>query len=534
MADDSVKPARSSVLRLRGLPYQATEDDIRGFFTGFVPVVIHTCKRNGRATGEAYVQFGSETEAARAIAAKNSQYLGHRYIEIFEALEGDIGIKTALGGSDLKLKGFVVRMRGLPFTTTAEQVVEFFEGVQVVRGAEGVVFTRLPDGRPTGEAYVEFPTKEEQDEAMKRHKEKLGSRYIELFVSSKGDMLQAVQHNGYYTGQPDPQHAKQQRHGGGSHAGPGQHAPSFSSDGSTLELRGLPYSATIDDITTFFAGFNIGEKDVHLTSRVDSRSGQVTNTGYAYVQFGSSADAERAREVKHCAMMGSRYVECLAYPHREGGRHRGGDDDQRSGGSGSQGHTPKANGRVHPKGMGAPHMSPQGQPLMGPPDYSAQQQQQMLMQQHYHLMHQHLALQQQQAVHGYDQVPWSSMGGGVVGAPGPATPRGVGPPGWYKGFSNAPGMGPPAMGHLGSFPAAAAAGYGYGMGPSGGGGSGPIGGGTAGYGGPRADGPFEFGMQTGHGPSPRGSNSAPHQGGTNLGGTAHRAPPGGGAGAPGM
>lgn len=153
-------------------------------------------------------------------------------------------------------------MRGLPFVTTAEAVVEFFGGVEVVRGAEGVVFTRLPDGRPTGEAYVEFPTKEAQDEAMKRQKEKLGPRYIELFVSSKGDMLQAVQHNGYYTSQPDgaPQQGGSGGRGGrhnrqkGSGGPAAQPPPPCASDGSALELRGLPYSATVEDVTSFFAG----------------------------------------------------------------------------------------------------------------------------------------------------------------------------------------------------------------------------------------------------------------------------------------
>lgn len=171
-------------------------------------------------------------------------------------MEGDISTKKALGGADLKLKGFVVRMRGLPFTTTAAQVVAFFDGVEVVRGDEGVVFTRLTDGRPTGEAYVEFPTKEAQDEAMQRHKEKLGARYIELFVSSKGDMLQAVQHNGYYTGDPDgvSHHGSKGYRGvGAGHGGP-QQSPPCASDGSTLELRGLPYSATVDDVTSFFEG----------------------------------------------------------------------------------------------------------------------------------------------------------------------------------------------------------------------------------------------------------------------------------------
>ncbi len=45
--------------------------------------------------------------------------------------------------------------------------------------------------RPTGEAYCEMASEEALVEAMRRHKKLIGSRYIELFASSKAEMLQA-------------------------------------------------------------------------------------------------------------------------------------------------------------------------------------------------------------------------------------------------------------------------------------------------------------------------------------------------------
>jgi len=50
--------------------------------------------------------------------------------------------------------------------------------------------SQTPDGRPTGEAFVELKDEEGQKEAMKRHKEVMGTRYIELFTSSKADLVQ--------------------------------------------------------------------------------------------------------------------------------------------------------------------------------------------------------------------------------------------------------------------------------------------------------------------------------------------------------
>jgi hypothetical protein len=38
---------RSSLTKLRGLPYDATEDEIADFFQGFETSLIHICRRDG-------------------------------------------------------------------------------------------------------------------------------------------------------------------------------------------------------------------------------------------------------------------------------------------------------------------------------------------------------------------------------------------------------------------------------------------------------------------------------------------------------
>lgn len=52
--------------------------------------------------------------------------------------------------SDMRLRGHVVRLRGLPFRATPAEVVAFFDGIPILGGEEGVVLTYTPDGRPTG------------------------------------------------------------------------------------------------------------------------------------------------------------------------------------------------------------------------------------------------------------------------------------------------------------------------------------------------------------------------------------------------
>ena len=65
--------------------------------------------------------------------------------------------------------------------------IEFFnngeEACDVLDEEGGVLFVKKPDGRATGDAFVLFKEEAEGDKALLKHKEIIGSRYIELFRS---------------------------------------------------------------------------------------------------------------------------------------------------------------------------------------------------------------------------------------------------------------------------------------------------------------------------------------------------------------
>lgn len=66
---------------MRGLPYNATMSDISAFFSGFdiIPNGIHLVTgRDGRASGEAYTEFSSESQAESAVKAKHREKIGTR------------------------------------------------------------------------------------------------------------------------------------------------------------------------------------------------------------------------------------------------------------------------------------------------------------------------------------------------------------------------------------------------------------------------------------------------------------------------
>ena len=55
---------------------------------------------------------------------------------------------------------------------------------------DGVLFVRKPDGRATGDAFVLFNEEEDADKALRKHKQNIGSRYIELFRSTSAEVQQ--------------------------------------------------------------------------------------------------------------------------------------------------------------------------------------------------------------------------------------------------------------------------------------------------------------------------------------------------------
>ena len=141
------------------------------------------------------------------LAAKMSKFLG---VDIFfEKLTHKSILGNNTEAQEFLGRGgqVIIRMRGLPYDCSAKQVVsriniigiitssrllfqiEFFnngeEACDVLDQEGGVLFVKKPDGRATGDAFVLFKEETEGEKALLKHKEIIGSRYIELFRSEK-------------------------------------------------------------------------------------------------------------------------------------------------------------------------------------------------------------------------------------------------------------------------------------------------------------------------------------------------------------
>jgi hypothetical protein len=75
----------------------------------------------------------------------------------------------------------VIRMRGLPFNSNIRTVTDFLGDVSRSIKPGCVVLCEAPDGRRNGEAYVEFTKEIYANEAQKKDRQSIGSRYVEIF-----------------------------------------------------------------------------------------------------------------------------------------------------------------------------------------------------------------------------------------------------------------------------------------------------------------------------------------------------------------
>ncbi|XP_047942343.1 epithelial splicing regulatory protein 1-like isoform X3 [Salvia hispanica] len=188
------------VLRLRGLPFSATKDDIINFFKDFAlseDKVHLIANSEGRPAGESFVEFESPEES-KAAMSKDRMTLGYRYIELFPASREELEeaasrgrlMSKSLEAKDTSEPTPVLRMRGLPFSAGKDDIIDFFKNFTLSEDSIHIAFNF--EGRPTGEAFVEFASAEDAKAALAKDRMTLGSRYIELFQSSPDELNEAV------------------------------------------------------------------------------------------------------------------------------------------------------------------------------------------------------------------------------------------------------------------------------------------------------------------------------------------------------
>ena len=203
-------------LKIRGMPYRATVEEITEFFQDFKFIdqsVIYGFGADGRKNGFGAILFESEEQATSAMDALQKQNIGARWVQLYtmsykdylnfnkgQGSGGSGGSNSYSSGADdgegVKLGDHVnaenkeksLVMRGLPWRVTVDEIIGFFDGYTI---KESDVVIEEKGGRRTGSGLVVFESEEKAQEAKDAlNKQTIGEmqRYVDLFDCNDGFM----------------------------------------------------------------------------------------------------------------------------------------------------------------------------------------------------------------------------------------------------------------------------------------------------------------------------------------------------------
>uniref|UniRef100_A0A3Q2PGW2 G-rich RNA sequence binding factor 1 n=1 Tax=Fundulus heteroclitus TaxID=8078 RepID=A0A3Q2PGW2_FUNHE len=225
------------IVQVKGLPWSCTAQDLLQFFSG---------------------EHQLPSDPPGCLSKQHSLLLGQCELLMYEVTNADaeVILKRETRGED-----GVVLLRGLPFSSSEDDVVRFFSDLKIAE--DGITIVTNSRGRNSGEAYVQFSSQAEADRALQKHRELMGHRYIEVFPSSRADVQSARKRLASWnpsqpaSRRPVPEYQSNQRAGEGSYFKSICPAPVSQqvSDVPThyIHMRGLPFQVTGEDIAKFFS-----------------------------------------------------------------------------------------------------------------------------------------------------------------------------------------------------------------------------------------------------------------------------------------
>ena len=133
----------------------------------------------------------------------------------------------------------------------------------MVSDQQGILFVHHPDGRPTGDAFVLFENAEQGKLALAKHRQTIGKRYVELFEMNRHEVIQV------FTKHTLPSNVLSFPALRGLRP-PGLEPLNLMQNNAyvrnIIRLRGLPYSASVQDILDFLDEFGkyVSPAGVHM------------------------------------------------------------------------------------------------------------------------------------------------------------------------------------------------------------------------------------------------------------------------------
>lgn len=233
--------------------------------------------KNNESAQELNDEEDDETESEDDTDGERSREEGMSLLKAQK--EGGLGDSAPV----LAQTPYTVKMLGLPFNVKKKNIQEFFHPLNLV----SVRFTTDNQGRPSGRAYVDLESEQDLKEALKRNRDCIGHRYIELFrddgtnVSGSGGKKSGQRRDGKGVGRDRPWEQKAAQ----------LSEPESIAESGRLFVRNLSFLTTEEQLTELFGKFGpLTEATVPL----DKVTGKPT--GIAFVTFMLPEHAVKAYE----------------------------------------------------------------------------------------------------------------------------------------------------------------------------------------------------------------------------------------------
>ncbi|XP_069789262.1 probable RNA-binding protein 19 [Narcine bancroftii] len=157
---------------------------------------------------------------------------------------------------------YTLKLRGAHFNVKEKQVQEFFSPLQLA----AIRIIKNANGNTTGYIFVDFHSEEDLEQALKRNRDYMGKRYIELFRVNNKQRTNPVKKD------YNQKWLKRQKKVG--------EVEEDISDSGRLFVRNLPYTCTEDDLEKLFSKYG-PLSEIHFP--VDKL--MKAPKGYAFITF---------------------------------------------------------------------------------------------------------------------------------------------------------------------------------------------------------------------------------------------------------
>ncbi|RWS28383.1 RNA-binding-like protein 2 [Leptotrombidium deliense] len=279
--------------RSRRLPFNVIPRDIQDFFRiAGILIPEENIKilvdGNGYTTGGAVVHLSSERDFDSALSL-NGRYMSDRRIDVMPLIDNiqreqndllrqtvpavaiapqTVGRTLLPEPLQLPKRDYVVYMKGIPYNScTDRDIAAFFGLLRIV----DIVLEVDVSGKNSGNAFVEFATREDFNAALELNMKHMGRRYIEVFPTTKEDMLEAkrVTNGPVYIDQP--------------------HSTADTRQTYCVNVTGLPQTVTNRDLTNYFLEVGAQPYAIHIMLKPNG-----FNAGEAFVEFVNAEHQIRA------------------------------------------------------------------------------------------------------------------------------------------------------------------------------------------------------------------------------------------------